>query len=287
MCRLLAYVGPPVPLARLLLLGEPSLLEQSYRPRQMTEALLNADGFGVAWYTAVDPAPARYRSALPMWNDENVPSIAPHIASGRVLAALRSATPGVGFGLMNTPPFVNGRYAFAHNGLLEGFADGVGRRLREGLGERAYRAILGSSDSEHLFAVFLDELRRRDAAEDETARLAGALEATIVRAEALRREVAPDACSYLNLVVCDGERAAVTRYATGKTRPTSLHFSKGRVYVCERGLCHMVGEGEAHTAVLIASEPLEDNEVWQTVEPHHMVVVTPALEVTTRPLALA
>ncbi|MCA9529192.1 MAG: ergothioneine biosynthesis protein EgtC [Myxococcales bacterium] len=255
MCRLLAYVGPPVPLARLLLLGEPSLLEQSYRPRQMTEALLNADGFGVAWYTAVDPAPARYRSALPMWNDENVPSIAPHIASGRVLAALRSATPGVGFGLMNTPPFVNGRYAFAHNGLLEGFADGVGRRLREGLGERAYRAILGSSDSEHLFACVLDALFDGQP-------LDAALRRMVARVHAVRAEVGaglarpPDAL--LTCMLTDGHAVVALRHAIGARPAPTLSVLRAPW-----------GEGGA----LLASEPTTSDPRWEPVAPGTIVSI--------------
>ncbi|MCA9530108.1 MAG: class II glutamine amidotransferase [Myxococcales bacterium] len=285
MCRFALYLGRELSVSMLITQPANSIIHQSYQSHDRAEPL-NGDGFGLAWYPSRSDDPALFRSTTPAWSNRNLRELARVTKTHCALAHVRAASPGLPVTELNCHPFKHDRLTFMHNGDLGGF-DALRRRLLDSLSDEAFSMIEGTTDSEHLFAVFLDELRRRDAAEDETARLAGALEATIVRAEALRREVAPDACSYLNLVVCDGERAAVTRYATGKTRPTSLHFSKGRVYVCERGLCHMVGEGEAHTAVLIASEPLEDNEVWQTVEPHHMVVVTPALEVTTRPLALA
>ena len=50
MCRHLAYVGPPVPLARLLTEPPHSLYEQSWRPARQRHGTVNADGFGVGWY---------------------------------------------------------------------------------------------------------------------------------------------------------------------------------------------------------------------------------------------
>ncbi len=50
MCRHLAYLGPPVPLARLLTEPPYGLYEQSWRPRRQRFGTVNADGFGVGWY---------------------------------------------------------------------------------------------------------------------------------------------------------------------------------------------------------------------------------------------
>jgi glutamine amidotransferase len=49
MCRHLAYLGPPVPLGRLLLDPPHGLLHQSWAPRRQRNGALNADGFGVGW----------------------------------------------------------------------------------------------------------------------------------------------------------------------------------------------------------------------------------------------
>ncbi|MCL2553332.1 MAG: class II glutamine amidotransferase, partial [Actinomycetia bacterium] len=47
MCRHLVYLGPPVPLARLLTEPPRGLYEQAWRPRRQRHGTVNADGFGV------------------------------------------------------------------------------------------------------------------------------------------------------------------------------------------------------------------------------------------------
>ena len=50
MCRWLAYVGSPIGLDQILLRPEHSLLTQSRHARESTFEV-NADGFGIGWYT--------------------------------------------------------------------------------------------------------------------------------------------------------------------------------------------------------------------------------------------
>jgi hypothetical protein len=73
-----------------------------------------------------------------------------------LIAAVRSATPGVGFELANVQPFAHGRVAFTHNGFITDFRHGPQRAIRERLGRDAYESIEGSSDSEHIFALVLE-----------------------------------------------------------------------------------------------------------------------------------
>jgi glutamine amidotransferase len=47
MCRLLGYIGEPIILEDILLKPAHSLLVQSYQPRELREALLNADGLPI------------------------------------------------------------------------------------------------------------------------------------------------------------------------------------------------------------------------------------------------
>src|SRR5438477_4288881 len=94
MCRHLAYLGPPVTLASLVLDAPHSLLHQSYAPKHQRSGTMNADGFGAGWWDlGVRPEPARYRRAVPMWTDRSLASIAGLVRSGAVVAAVRSATP--------------------------------------------------------------------------------------------------------------------------------------------------------------------------------------------------
>jgi len=159
MCRMLAYVGPPLALDSLLAGPAHSLLRQSWAPRRQTHGVVNADGFGVGWYDlAVRPEPALYRSARPMWADRNVASFGGLIRSSAVLAAVRSATPPLPVEETNSPPFADGRLLFAHNGAVPGWADGVGATLRRALSDRRLASLEGATDSEVLFRLAMDRI---------------------------------------------------------------------------------------------------------------------------------
>jgi glutamine amidotransferase len=256
MCRIAAYLGPPRRLDQLLLAGDHSLVVQSYRPREMAEALMNADGFGVAWYGDPSlPEPALYRTAMPLWGDDNFPRMAPHLVAGCVLANVRSATPGFGISTANVSPFVSRGWAFVHNGYLQGFRDGLARALRQGLGDDAWNAIEGHTDSEHLFALFLDRAARRglrpregtpealaDTLAETLAGVSGALEGRGRR-------------GLLNVAITDGDHLAVGRHAVAAAAP-SLYARRGGA----------AGDGEAD-GVLIASEPLFDDPGWSPLPP--------------------
>lgn len=94
----------------------------------MRHGTINADGFGVGWYAAgIRPAPAVYRRAVPMWADASFDSFAGVVSSGCVLAAVRSATPGMPVEESATAPFTDGRVLLSHNGRVR--ADAVGDLL--------------------------------------------------------------------------------------------------------------------------------------------------------------
>lgn len=118
MCRFLAWTGTPRTLASLLLEPPFGLLRQSYAPRRQKYGTVNADGFGVGWYSPVRPEPARYRTSQPLWSDESFASIAGVIESGCVLAGVRSASVGMPVEVTATAPFTDGRWLFGHNGFV-------------------------------------------------------------------------------------------------------------------------------------------------------------------------
>src|SRR5262249_50315898 len=108
MCRHVAYVGPPVSLAELLLDPPFGLLRQSWEPRHQQHGRLSAEGLGVGWSAGDAPVPARYRRDRPMWTDANLPELARVIRSGAVLAAVRSGTDGMGHAEGAAAPFRDG-----------------------------------------------------------------------------------------------------------------------------------------------------------------------------------
>jgi glutamine amidotransferase len=95
------------------------LLTQSYAPRRQVHGRLNADGWGVGFYPPGQTEPARWRSTRPLWSDASFASIAPVLASSCVLAAVRSATPGMPSGEGATAPFTDGSWLLSHNGVLD------------------------------------------------------------------------------------------------------------------------------------------------------------------------
>jgi glutamine amidotransferase len=119
MCRHLAWVGAPRTVASLVLEPEHGLLRQSYQPRRQSHGLMNADGWGVGLWVPGRPEPVRWRSSRPLWSDASFASVAPVLSSGCVLAAVRSATPGMPADESAAAPFTDGRWLLSHNGRVD------------------------------------------------------------------------------------------------------------------------------------------------------------------------
>lgn len=270
MCRFVLYMGRPITLSSLITEPDHSLIRQSFQSRERREPL-NGDGFGVAWYAPeIHPHAAQFRSITPAWNNQNLRHLARATMSRCVLAHVRAATPGLPVTETNAHPFVWGPYAFMHNGSVAEFAR-IKRALLDGLGDEAFHAIAGTTDSEHVFALFLDRLLRSEAVGSEEAvpaALAGAVEDVLALCE--RAGVVRP--SHLNLAVSDGEGAAVCRFSNGGS-PPSLHLHAGGSYHCEDGACLMKEAVEGERSVIVASEALSADPGWVDVPPGAMVVV--------------
>jgi len=119
MCRHVAWLGRPRSLSSLVLEPPSSLLVQSWAPRRQRYGTVNADGWGVGFYLPGRAEPARWRSARPLWGDASFASVAPVLSSGCVLAAVRSATPGMLIEESATAPFTDGRRLLSHNGRVD------------------------------------------------------------------------------------------------------------------------------------------------------------------------
>ncbi len=191
MCRFVAWLGRPRTLESLLLDPPFGLLRQSYAPRRQKHGTVNADGFGVGWYSPARSAPARYRTAMPMWSDESFASLAGVVESGCVLAGVRSASVGMPVEVTATPPFAAGDLLFGHNGFVPDTA--VLRRLLPPGAVPESRV-----DSALLWALVVARL-------DGGASLAEAL-ADVVRSVAARTD------GRMNLYLTDGRRFAVTAW---------------------------------------------------------------------------
>jgi glutamine amidotransferase len=239
MCRHLAYLGPPVSLRALLLEPEHSLLRQSYEPREQRHGRVNVDGFGAGWYTPdVRAEPLRYRKPVPIWSDQTFADLAGALRSEAILASVRSATPGLPVNEACTAPYTRDRWLFAHNGCVLDWhgPKGVGVVLRRRLSDDSLASTQGSTDSEVLFGLVLDAI----------ADGASAVEAV---ADVVRgvRELSPG--SRLNLALTDGDTIVAT--ACGDT----LYSRRD-------------------DAVVIASEPFDDDPSWQAIDDDSLVIAT-------------
>jgi gamma-glutamyl hercynylcysteine S-oxide hydrolase len=118
-CRHLAWLGTARSLSELLLEPEHGLLVQSYAPRRQRHGRMNADGWGVGFFSAGRPEAARWRSNRPLWADASFASVAPMISANCVLAAVRSATAGMPADETAAAPFQSGQWLLSHNGVAD------------------------------------------------------------------------------------------------------------------------------------------------------------------------
>lgn len=261
MCRIAAYLGgSEVPLSRLVLEPDHSLLVQSYAPREMLSGVVNADGFGCGWYApevggGPDGEPAVYRSDKPIWSERTFASIAPKVRSATILAALRNATPGLPSEESGVPPFASGPHLFAHNGAIQNFRRTATRRLRDLLTDESYSNLLGVTDSETIFALLLDRLHEVGATVGDADALAAATSDTIGRVAGICSGLG--VAANLTVGITDGQALSFVRYAT-EGPGNSLYFLE---------------DGAAFPgAVVVASERLNGDPRWRPVPDRHVLV---------------
>ena len=246
MCRHLAYLGPPVPLSALLFDPPHSLSHQSWAPRDMRGGgTINADGFGVGWYPADGGAPVRYRRDCPMWTDTALPGLAASTAAAAFLAAARSATVGMPVVETASAPFTGGGWLFSHNGAIVGWPSSVAA-LAARLPVVDLLTLDAPTDAAFLFALVRRKLRDGD---DAATALAGVVADVHAAAPGSR----------LNLLLADGRQVAATAWG----HALSVRHNGG--------------------AVVVASEPLDDDPAWRPV-PEHSLVVATTETVDVRPL---
>ncbi|HVG35781.1 MAG TPA: class II glutamine amidotransferase [Pyrinomonadaceae bacterium] len=289
MCRFLTYTGAPLLLADLLYRPSNSLIMQSYQARERAEPL-NGDGFGVGWYVQdVDPTPCVQRSVSPAWSNNNLQNLAAKTRATSLFAHVRAASPGMAVTEANVHPFAYDRFMWMHNGVVAGFHQ-IKRRLRESLKDEFYNMIQGTTDSEHAFALFLNNLRV-PFGEVDGEEMRRALVETIARLNDWTSAAGATTDSFYNFAVTDGKITVVSRYASGEgIAGASLHYSRGHRFEClPSGLCdmHTVTEDAQAQAVIVASERLTDDPAdWIDVPDNHTITVFPDLRVSLNKIGL-
>lgn len=246
MCRHLAYLGPPLPIGRVVFDAPHSLCLQAARPRLQADGDSNPDGFGWGWYPDERTRygqPSRFRDARPIWADAAFAARAAQTRSRCFLASVRSATPGYPVEERCTQPFTAGPYLFSHNGAVENF-----ERVRAKLADQldslgAPPDVQAPVDSAFVFGLALARWRRGMGLAEGLADVVD----TLIGITGGR----------FNLLATDGRSLA------GTTCGESLFLGDG-------------------LGVALASEPFDGSPGWQPVPPYSVVSVEPDRVVTSR-----
>lgn len=258
MCRLLGYLGQTIKLQELIEKPDHSPIVQSYHPREMTSGLLNADGFGIGWYHAhQEVEPFTYKNTIPIWNDINLSHLNRYVESGCVLANVRSATPGQALDLSNCQPFSSGSILAIHNGYIENFRKSLYRPIRNQLDDEFYQSINGTTDSEHIFALFMQNLKVFPELS-----LTEILHKTLSILINWSKEYNVKAS--LNLIVSDGKNLVASR-ASSLTAAPSLYW--------------LTNNSNFPNAIAIASEPIYPNPNWASLPENSILSVGKDLRV--------
>lgn len=236
MCRWLAYQGEPIYLDQLVYEPEHSLVHQSLEARKAVTRV-NADGFGLGWYTERD-TPGQFHEVLPAWGDENLRSLTHHIRSHRFMAHVRSST-GTQVSRSNCHPFIDQNWMFLHNGQIGGFEQ-VKFELERQLCETLFLKRMGTTDSELIFLLMLQNGLKKQPIEAIKTTLA-----MIASAMSSKEIIEPLKAS---ICISDGNQFWAVRYSSDQHAPT--------VFIKQRG-----------ADIVLASEPLESSKEWRQVAP--------------------
>ncbi len=281
MCRFVAYLGKPIVIDEILTKPVNSLVNQSYDAEEMAKPL-NGDGFGLGWYARdVRASPGLFRSITPAWNNENLLYNASVIKTSCMFAHVRAASVGA-VSMQNCHPFHYKEYLLMHNGRFPDFKK-IKREILAMLPDELFLWINGSTDSEHIFALLLQQIQERYKGRKLTADdwLYG-FRNTFSILEVLKESKGIREPSTYNMMITDGSNIFGTRYSTDpdKASPT-LYYSVGSSFEVKEGVSRMLKEGsKGRQAVMIVSEKLtEIEEDWKVIPPNHFISVSPDLNV--------
>ena len=288
MCRVLAYLGEPIPVRNLLFDTDNGLVAQSYSPRMMN-TFLNLAGFGMqAW----DPSslhpeePFTYRTTTLPSFDRNLRSFSAKVAPTCLVAHVRGVTYSDEAVVADTNlhpfRFPGASVVLAHNGHLRQFA-----RMRYSLVEHVRpelaQRIEGTTDSEWIYALILSQLDDPYGT-PETRELADATARALRILRTVRAAHSIDTSSPVNLFLSTGHALVATRFsfdygwypAEDEMLETDLPFVSlwyalgGQYDECD-GDWQMTA-ADVPRSVIIASEPLTtDQSSWLEVPEYSML----------------
>jgi len=222
------------------------------------------DGWGVAFY--VDGSPHVTRMPSTALDDHLFHRLSGVVSSETVIAHVRKATQGAKT-VLNCHPFQYGKWVFAHNGDIPNFDEHRAVLMQE-IAPRLRRFVLGDTDSEVVFFIFLTQLSgygplaSRHSAED----VIEALRCALSRVRAIADGEGDDEKSLLTCLVTDGTTLVATQ--GGK----ELFVSTYKKRCSDRDTCaHLAPECEAPSKtgfinhLIFSSEVIDGDNIWKEI----------------------
>ncbi|MCA8928537.1 MAG: class II glutamine amidotransferase [Alphaproteobacteria bacterium] len=258
MCRWLAYIGPPVEMAALVLRPRHSLVRQSLSSSRGVTPV-NGDGFGLAWW-GNKPEPGRFCDTLPAWNDANLRSLTEQIESRLFFAHVRAST-GTETSRANCHPFTYRHMGFMHNGQIGGWYH-IRRAVEALIPDDLYRERKGTTDTEALFLLAV----ANGLLDDPLGGLARAV--GLVRGEMLAAGITQP--FRMTSAISDGERVVCARWSSDGQSPSLFSAPSSAI---SGFTSHDLG---LENAWLILSEPLdEEADDWSPVAEGSALIAAP------------
>lgn len=221
MCRMLAYVGPEIPLESLLLRSSNSLIKQSKAPEHHPLLQLAGWGFGAWSERFVCPEkPLVYRRPVAAFFDDNVERLIPSLSAHTALAHIRASTykSEAVIADENCHPFsyLETPWIVVHNGSLPHWRS-LQRELLSHCQERFLKQMKGTTDTEFLYVLFCSLLK-----EDSTSGFQQALEKMLQLILAAMKKLDLVAPTKLKLAFADAHRVVAVNFGSGYSGETDI-----------------------------------------------------------------
>ncbi|MEX1099725.1 MAG: class II glutamine amidotransferase [Bacteriovoracaceae bacterium] len=252
-----------------------SLLHAENALRSQSEK--HPDGWGIAYY--LENTPHLVKSNDTALNSSLFHKVSGVVSSQTVMAHIRKATHGE-HNILNSHPFQHGSWIFAHNGNIKEL-----RKSKEALlnliDPSLKNFVLGNTDSEIVFYIFLTEIKKvyplskKDMPlEQLKIILENALrKITLITGALDKREIPVPTENYLSFLLTNGDTflgfhgGQPLNYCTHKTQCPERDACPFYAGVCESP----AKEGQKINHLIFSSETIKGANIWNKMAPGEMV----------------
>ena len=243
-----------------------------------TQSVKNPDGWGISYYLA--GTPHVIKSTKTAMEDSLFQKVSGIVTSDTLLAHVRAATHGE-TSILNAHPFQYGHWTFAHNGNVKNFE--IHReKLKSLIPSHMKRFLLGSTDSEIIFFIFLGFLNEITSIEAKECSIDSIIESVERTIKTITDIIGPyqeiddaeNSENFLTFIVTNGK--VMLAHQGGK----NLYYSTHKNSCPEEKSCQYynqtcineVKSGQVNH-LIFASEPTNQENIWKPMNPGDIISV--------------